>query len=381
MKFQVNRDALSEAVSFAVRMLPQKKTLPILNAILIEADANAIRLSVYDHEVSARVEIVAQVETSGRALVSGRLMSDITSKLPNAPIEMSLDANKVLVKCGSAKFTLLTMPVEEYPNLPELPEAAGTVTGEDFESAVNQVVVAASKEDSTPQLNGILLETEDKTITMMATDRYRIAKRDLTWRADASTGSSSSLVMAKTLREVSKSFANQGDITIAINKTEGREMIGFKAGNRSVTSLLLKGTFPAVRALFPDEIPSFAIVATQELIDSARRVSLVLERDDFIRFVFEDGSLTLEATGNETAQASESINAELSGDQIALELKPQLLIDGLTGIHSEFVKVAFVRSENPNKPGPVLLSSHGSKEKTEEDNFRYLLQPRSPLAR
>jgi DNA polymerase-3 subunit beta len=107
----------------------------------------------------------------------------------------------------------------------------------------------------------------------------------------------------------------------------------------------------------------------------------VLERDDFIRFVFEDGSLTLEATGNETAQASESINAELSGDQIALELKPQLLIDGLTGIHSEFVKVAFVRSENPNKPGPVLLSSHGSKEKTEEDNFRYLLQPRSPLAR
>lgn len=381
MKFQVNKDALSEAVSFAVRMLPQKKTLPILNAILIEADANAVRLSVYDHEVSARVEIVAKVEVSGRALVSGRLLSDITSKFPNAPIEMNLDANKVLVKCGSAKFTLLTMPVEEYPSLPEIPETAGVVTGPDFEQAVNQVVPAASKEDATPQLNGILMEADDKAITLIATDRYRIAKRELTWNSNAKGETSSSLVMAKTLREVSKSFANQGEITIAINKTEGREMIGFKAGNRSVTSLLLKGTFPAVRGLFPDEIPNYAIVNTQEFIDAARLVSLVLEREDFIRFAFEDGSVTLEATGNETAQASESINAELSGEQIALELKPQLLIDGLTGIHSEYVKVSFVRSDNPNKPGPVLLSSHGSKEKTEEDNFRYLLQPRSPLAR
>ena len=381
MKFQVNKDALSEAVSFVVRMLPQKKTLPILNAILIEADANAVRLSVYDHEVSARVEIVAKVETSGRALVSGRLLSEITSKLPNAPIELTLDTNKVLVTCASAKFVLLTMPVEEYPSLPELPEVAGVVSADEFETAVNQVVPAASKEDSTPQLNGILLDATAKNITMMATDRYRIAKREISWRADASAGESTSLVMAKTLREVSKSFANQGDITIAINKTDGKEMIGFKAGNRSVTSLLLKGTFPAVRGLFPDEMPHTAIVSTQELIDAARLVSLVLEREDFIRFVFEDGSLTLEATGNETAQASESINAELSGDPIALELKPQLLIDGLTGIHSEYVKVAFVNSDNPNKPGPVLLSSHGAKEKTEEDNFRYLLQPRSPIGR
>ena len=362
-------------------MLPQKKTLPILNAILIEADANAVRLSVYDHEVSARVEIVAKVEVSGRALVSGRLLSDITSKFPNAPIDMTLEANKVLVKCGSAKFNLLTMPVEEYPSLPEIPEAAGVVTGADFEQAVNQVVPAASKEDATPQLNGILLEADDKAITLIATDRYRIAKRELTWGSKNKGENSASLVMAKTLREVSKSFANQGEITIAINKTEGREMIGFKAGNRSVTSLLLKGTFPAVRGLFPEEIPNYAIVNTQEFIDAARLVSLVLEREDFIRFVFEDGSVTLEATGNETAQASESINAELSGEQIVLELKPQLLIDGLTGIHSEYVKVSFVRSDNPNKPGPVLLSSHGSKEKTEEDNFRYLLQPRSPLTR
>ena len=216
---------------------------------------------------------------------------------------------------------------------------------------------------------------------MMATDRYRIAKRELTWKAESSTEESTSLVPARTLREVSKSFANQGDITISISKKDERELIGFKAGNRSVTSQLLKGTFPPVRGLFPDETPDFAIVNREDLIESTRRVGLVLEREDFIRFVFEGDTITLEASGNETAQASESINAELSGESIALELKPGLLIDGLSGVHSEFVKVSFVQSGNPNKPGPVLLSSHGSKEKTEEDNYRYLLQPRNPLAR
>jgi DNA polymerase-3 subunit beta len=381
VKFQVNRDALSEAVSFAVRLLTQKQTMQILSGVLIEASDNALQLSVFDYEVSARAGIVAKVDEPGKVLVNGRLLSEIVSKLPNAPIDISLDGNKVLIKCGSAKFNMLTMPVAEYPTLPELPESSGTVSAEEFSTAVGQVVIAASKDDVTPQLNGILFEAEDKTITMMATDRYRISKRALSWSAGPDAAGTSSLVPARTLREVSKSFANQGDITIAISKREDREMIGFKAGNRTVTSQLLKGTFPPVRSLFPDETPDYAIVSTQDLIDSARRVSLVLEREDFIRFTFEGDSLTLEASGNETAQASESINAELSGDPISLELKPQLLIDGLTGVHSEFTKVAFVRSDNPNKSGPVLLSSHGSKDKTEEDNYRYLLQPRSPLGR
>mgnify|MGYP000007501608 CR=1 FL=1 len=381
MKFQVNKDVLSEAVSFAVRLLPQRTTLPILGGILIEADANALRLSVFDYEVSAQAEIVAKVETSGRVLVSGRLLSEIASKLPNAPVEFSTEGSKVLVSCGSTKFNLLTMPVEEYPTLPEIPLLSGTISGEAFANAVGQIAVAASKDDVTPVLTGVQIEASEKTLSFVATDRYRVALCEAAWNGSKDADGSIALVPARTLQEVAKTFGNQGDIQISIAKTDDREMIAFKANNRSVTSLLLKGNFPPVKSLFPADIENYAVVATQDLIDSTRRVSLVLEREAPLRFSFDEGKVSLEATGNETAQASESINAELSGDQIALELKPQLLIDGLTGIHSEFVKVAFVRSENPNKPGPVLLSSHGSKEKTEEDNFRYLLQPRSPLAR
>lgn len=375
MKFQVNKDVLSEAVSFAVRLLPQRTTLPILGGILIEADANALRLSVFDYEVSAQAEIVAKVETSGRVLVSGRLLSEIASKLPNAPVEFATDGTKVTVSCGSTKFSLLTMPVEEYPTLPEIPAVSGSITGEAFANAVSQIAVAASKDDVTPVLTGVQIEASEKSLSFVATDRYRVALREAAWNGTKAAEGSIALVPARTLQEVAKTFGNQGDIQISIAKTDDREMIAFKANNRSVTSLLLKGNFPPVKSLFPSDIDNYAVIATQDLIDSTRRVSLVLEREAPLRFNFNDGNVSLEATGNETAQASESINAELEGKEIVVSLKPQFLIDGLAGVHSEFVKIAFTNNDNPNKPGPVLISSHGSKEKTEADSYRYLLQP------
>ncbi|MFM6971543.1 MAG: DNA polymerase III subunit beta [Rhodoluna sp.] len=375
MKFQVNKDVLSEAVSFAVRLLPQRTTLPILGGILIEADANALRLSVFDYEVSAQAEIVAKVETSGRVLVSGRLLSEIANKLPNAPVEFATDGSKVTVSCGSTKFSLLTMPVEEYPTLPEIPAISGTISGDAFANAVSQVAAAASKDDVTPVLTGVQIEASEKSLSFVATDRYRVALREAAWNGNKAADGAIALVPARTLQEVAKTFGNQGDIQIAISKSDDREMIAFKANNRSVTSLLLKGNFPPVKTLFPSDNDNFAIIATQDLIDSTRRVALVLEREAPLRFSFDDGKVSLEATGNETAQASESISAELTGKEIVVSLKPQFLIDGLAGVHSEFVKLAFTNNENPNKPGPVLISSHGAKEKTESDSYRYLLQP------
>jgi DNA polymerase-3 subunit beta len=375
LKFQVNKDVLSEAVSFAVRLLPQRTTLPILGGILIEADANALRLSVFDYEVSAQAEIVAKVEDSGRVLVSGRLLSEIASKLPNAPVEFATNGSKVTVSCGSTKFSLLTMPVDEYPTLPEIPLLSGTISGDAFANAVGQIAVAASKDDVTPVLTGVQIEASEKTLSFVATDRYRVALCEAAWNGSKDADGSVALVPARTLQEVAKTFGNQGDIQISIAKTDDREMIAFKANNRSVTSLLLKGNFPPVKSLFPAEIDNYAVVATQDLIDSTRRVSLVLEREAPLRYSFDDGKVSMEATGNETAQASENISAELEGKEIVVSLKPQFLIDGLAGVHSEFVKIAFTNNENPNKPGPVLISSHGSKEKTAADSYRYLLQP------
>jgi len=374
VKFQVNKDVLNEAVSFAVRLLPQRTTLPILSGILIDADANALRLSVFDYDTSAQVEILAQVEESGRVLVSGRLMAEIVSKLPNAVVEFSTEGSKVQVNCGSAKFSLLTMPIDEYPTLPEIPTTSGSVAGEDFAAAIAQIVVAASKEDVTPVLTTVLLETTKENISLVATDRYRVAVQDIPWKSNNPT-EATALIPAKTLQEIAKTFANQGDIAISINPSSEKDLIAFKANNRSVTSRLIKGNFPAVKTLFPEKIESFCILNTQDLLDSTRRVSLVLERESPVRFTFSSQALNLEAAGGETAQATETIAAQLTGPEVLVSLKPQFLIDGLAGVKTEFVKIGFTNSDNPNRPSPVLITNHSAKEKNSSDSYMYLLQP------
>jgi DNA polymerase-3 subunit beta len=376
MKFQVNRDVFSEAVSFAVKLLPQRTTLPILSGVLIEATDEGLTLSSFDYEVSARTQIVAEVDEPGRVLVSGKLLAEIASRLPNAPVRFSTEDNKITVACGTGHFTLSSMPVEEYPTLPQVSDRMGTLKADLFAAAISQVAVAASRDDVTPVITGVQLEVSPNNISLVATDRYRVAVRDIEWDAgESGVESATALVPAKTLVEVGKTFGNSGEISVAITSSDERELIAFQADKKTVTSLLIKGNFPPVRRLFPETVDNFAVMNTAELIEAVRRVSLVLEREAALRFTFTTEGVTLEAIGSEQAQASETIDAFLTGDDTVVSLKPQFLIDGLSSVHSEFVRISFTKTENPNKPGPVLITSQSSKDQPGSDNYKYLLQP------
>jgi DNA polymerase-3 subunit beta len=376
VKFQVNRDVFSEAVSFAVKLLPQRTTLPILSGILIETTDTGLKLSSFDYEVSAQTEIVAEIEETGKILVSGRLLADIASRLPNAPVRFSTDDGKIVVSCGSANFTLLSMPVEEYPTLPQIAASSGVLPAEAFANAVAQVAVAASRDDVTPVITGVQLEVSSSSLSLVATDRYRVAVREIEWASDDSiTDTITALVPARTLTEIGKTFGHSGSISVAITSTDERELIAFQADRRTVTSLLIKGNFPPVKRLFPETVDNYAVLNTAELIEATRRVSLVLEREAALRFSFTVDGVTLEAIGSEQAQASETIDAFLTGTDTVVSLKPQFLLDGLGAVHSEFVRISFTKTDNPNKPGPVLITSQSSKDQAGADNYKYLLQP------
>ncbi len=376
MKFQVNRDVFSEAVSFTVKLLPQRTTLPILSGVLIEATADGLFLSSFDYEVSARTEIAAQVDEPGKVLVSGRLLADIASRLPNAPVKFSTEDGRITVACGSGHFTLLSMPVEEYPTLPQISAQSGILQAEDFANAIAQVAVAASRDDVTPVITGVQLEVSQNSLSLVATDRYRVAVREIAWdSADSGIDSVTALVPARTLAEIGKTFGHSGTISVAITSSDDRELIAFQADKKTVTSLLIKGNFPPVKRLFPETVDNFAVINTAELIEAVRRVSLVLEREAALRFTFTLEGVTLEAIGSEQAQASESIDAFLTGSDTVVSLKPQFLLDGLSSVHSEFVRISFTKTENPNKPGPVLITSQSSKDQPGADNYKYLLQP------
>jgi DNA polymerase-3 subunit beta len=376
VKFQANRDVFSEAVSFAVKLLPQRTTLPILSGVLIEASEVGLVLSSFDYEVSARTEISAEVEETGIVLVSGRLLAEIASKLPNAPVQFSTEDARIVVRCGSASFTLLSMPVEEYPSIPQVGGQSGLVPADEFSTAVAQVGVAASRDDVTPVITGVQLEVGENTLGLVATDRYRVAVREIEWDGGgAASEPITALVPARTLQEIGKTLGHSGTISIAITSKDDRELIAFTADKKTVTSLLIKGNFPPVRRLFPETVDNYAVINTAELIEATRRVSLVLEREAALRFTFTIDGLTLEAIGSEQAQASETIDALLNGQDIVVSLKPQFLLDGLGAVHSEFVRISFTKTENPNKPGPVLITSQSSKDQAGADNYKYLLQP------
>jgi len=377
VKFQVNRDVFSEAVSFAVKLLPQRTTLPILSGVLIQANDDGLVLSSFDYEVSSQTEIQADVEETGTVLVSGRLLAEIAGRLPNAPVRVATEESRISVTCGSASFTLLSMPVEEYPSIPEIGAESGVVPAEEFATAVAQVAVAASRDDVTPVITGVQLEVRENNLSLVATDRYRVAVRELDWDggAAASEQTITALVPARTLQEVGKTFGHSGTISVAITSRDDRELIAFSAEKKTVTSLLIKGNFPPVRPPSPETVENYAVMNTAELIEATRRVSLVLEREAALRYSFTAEGLTLEAIGSEQAQASETIDAILTGDDTVVSLKPQFLLDGLGAVHSEFVRISFTKTENPNKPGPVLITSQSSREQAGADSYRYLLQP------
>ncbi len=371
MRFRVDRDVLAEAVTWTARSLPTRPPVPVLAGVRIEADPQGtVQLSSFDYEVSARSEIAADVAEGGTVLVSGRLLAEIARALPAKPVEVAVDGSRVLVTCGASRFTLLTMPVEDYPALPAMPAEVGVVRGDEFTQAVAQVTVAASRDDTLPLLTGVRMEIEGDTITLLATDRYRLALRTLTWTPASPSGSEIALVRARTLSDAAKSLGTSETVTVGLSTGAGVDIIGFEAGGRHTTSLLVDGDYPPVRRLFPTETPIHAVVSTGALVEAARRVALVAERNTPIRLAFTDGQVVLDAGQGDDAQASEALEATLTGEDITVAFNPQYLLDGLGALSTTYVRLAFT---HPNKP--VEFTGQTSLDADDDRSYRYLLVP------
>ena len=127
------------------------------------------------------MRIDADVAEAGTALVPGRLLAEITRSLPALDVEVTCDADMVGLTCGPAEFMLVSLPVEEYPALPEPPAPTGTIDGGVLAVAAAQVGTAASRDDTLPMLTAVCLETDGETLTLAATDRYRLAVREVRW--------------------------------------------------------------------------------------------------------------------------------------------------------------------------------------------------------
>ena len=370
MKFRVDRDVLANAVSWTARTLPNRPAIPVLAGIRIEAtDDGSLDLTTFDYEVSARSQISAEVETPGVILVFGRLLTEISKSLPNRPVEFSYDGSKVNVTCGSSRFTLGAMQVEDYPSLPEMPEQAGTIDVDDFSKAVSQVTVAAGRDESLPLLTGVKIEIRGEQLTLLATDRYRLALREISWQPSSPSMERETLVRARVLTDVARSLHSGGRLELSLSQNS--DIIGFESEGSRTTSTMIDGDYPPVRRLFPDQTPTHAVVNTAAMVDAVKRVSLVAERNTPIRLSFTEGQVVLEAGQGEEAQASEALESLLVGEDIETAFNPSYLLDGLGAIETDFIRFSFTHGSKP-----VLFTGQDSLETDDHDtDFKYLLVP------
>lgn len=372
VKLRVDRDVLAEAVTWTARSVPARPPVPVLAGVRLEAKEASLVLASFDYEVSAHCEVPADVEEEGVVLVSGRLLADIAKALPARPVDLELDGTKVNVTCGSSHFTLAAMAADDYPALPVMPGVAGTVDAHDLAQAVAQVSVAASRDETLPLLTSIQMEVDGESLTLMATDRYRLAVREMTWSPSDAGMSTHALLKARTLSDVAKSLTSTGDVTVALSEpgSLSASLIGFEAGGRRTTSLLTDGDYPPVLRLFPETTTIHATVGREELMGAVRRVSLVADRSTPIRMTFSEGSLSLDAGQGDEAQASEQLVCHLEGEDIATAFNPGYLLDGLGAINRPYVRFDFT---HPSKPAVLTGTDQIGGEV--DPAFRYLIMP------
>ncbi len=372
MKIVVERDVLAEAVAWTARALPARPTVPVLAGIRLQAGDELV-LSSFDYDVSAQATVPVNTEEPGSALVSGRLLAEISRSLPAKPVHINAEDGRAVLTCGSATFTLLTMPEDEYPALPEMPPAAGTIGSDAFATAVSQSATAAGRDDTLPALTGIRIEIDGETLTLVSTDRYRLAVRELRWTpgpAGPDRGHAGAGEGAGGYRQVAHQRRPGLDCAGAarLGRQRRRRHDRLRGAGRRTTTRLLSGEFPRYQSLLPKSVNAAAELSVSLLSESVKRVALVAERNTPVRLSFSAGQLMLEAGTGDEAQAEEIIEAEFSGDDLSIAFNPQYLLDGLAAIDSDTVRIAFTESGKPalltGKPGP-----DGNPE------FRYLLMP------
>jgi len=387
MRFVVERDVLAEAVAWVARSLPTRPVLPVLSGLLLEAAADGLSLACYDYEVSARIRVPADVAEAGTALVPGRLLAEITRSLPALPVEVgdaddggdANDSGDLVLTCGPASFSLVTLPLREYPQLPELPRLAGTVDGGALATAIGQVTPAASRDDTLPVITGVNVEIEGGLITLVATDRYRLAIRELPWSPAEPGARSTLLVPASTLANGAKMMTPGVPVRVMLNAAGAAEadragrdpagslraadaMIGFETGERRLTTRLLAGEYIKYSSKFPGEFGSTGDMPATALAEAVRRVALVAERGSSVRLSFGPGQVTIEAGTKGQARARETVAAEFTGEESAIAFSPGYLLDGIgAALTAACAPGPAEPAGSPEDPGKAAKTGKASK--------------------
>ena len=386
VSFRVAKDDFSDAVAWVARNLPTKAVQPVMRAMVITADEQGLELAGFDYEISTKVRIPAEIEFEGTIAVAGKLISEIVGSLANKPVEVKVTGTKVLLQCGSSRFELPLIPLDDYPQFPKLPEVTGTISPSLFVESITQVAAAAGKDDTLPMLTGIHMEINGDNLVLTATDRFRLAMRTLEWDPASADIQAKLLIPAKSLVDNARTLDTHLEEPVEINvgtgdQVGGEGLFGLHSGSRETTTRMLDAEFPNVQPLLPKTHTSMASVEIAPLQEALRRVSLVTERNAQIRLEFSHGQVILSAGGTEdSGHAEETLPASFTGrENLIIAFNPGYLKDGLAVIGTDRAVFGFTEPSRPAilipEPESLPEADADGNFPTPDTNFTYLLMP------
>jgi DNA polymerase-3 subunit beta len=327
-------------------------------------DGSTSELLATDTEIGLRVPLTADVAHPGTAVLPARLFLDVVRTLPDERLTLELRTAEQDIEliCGSATFHLRTLRSEDFPALPTpSPETRITLPTEAFVQTVSQVARSASRDETRPVLTGILMSASGQQLRMVATDSYRLSVKESGLETPLQ-GALEANIPARALQELVR--IAQQDTTESLSVSVDQNQVIFELGDVVLSSRLIDGQFPNYRQLLPESVEHELRIASGELGDVVRRISLLAQKNTPLRLGFSEGELTISAQTPDVGEASEAIPVPFAGEPFEIGFNPEFLRDGLESVESDELVLKLV---SPLRPGLI--------ESPDSGDFVYLIMP------
>ena len=357
MRIRAERDDLADVLARANRAVGTRTALPVLQGLLCEVSGTTLRVTGTDLDMTVRTQAEVEVIEEGKAVIPGRLLSEAVRKMPAGQVTIGVSDTDIEIQGNGPRFTLRPLNVEDFPVLDEVVSEGVEVDGEELVDAINQVTIAASRDGARPILTGVLFESSEEGLRMVATDSYRLAKRDLAGVGLEGTG----LVPARGLRELARTIGAPK----VIAQLRDREAV-FSSDRGTLRLRLIDGNFPKYQSLLPKTYPNQVVLNKEELLDALGRVALVAEDHIPVRLKLMEGGVEVTVTRQDVGGESEHLSGEFTGtdEEVTIAFNPRYLQDGVNAMPGESVRIQVIDSYKPS----VLDTGT-------EGNFLYLLMP------
>jgi len=363
MRFTCEKNILMQGLNIAGRTVAAKSSLSVLEGILCRAEAG-LTLTGYNMETAITYQVEAEITEAGTCILPARLFGDIIRRLPEGPVTVTVDDNyKVSIRSGYASFTISAEKAEDYPELPDVSESGCIwIPQLKLKELISGTIFAVSENQGRPVHTGVKFEVSDDSISAIAVDGFRLARR--TWHPDNAIGRSLSFVVpAAGLKEVEKILTDSEE---EAGFTLGNKHILFKLGGATLICRLLDGDFLDWRRVVPTNCPIKLVANVSDLASSIERVGLIVSEKykSPVRCVFSNQVLQLRT--NTTIGAAED-RCSIAGDGKDLEIgfNVRYLADALRVVPSEEVVL-----ELTNGLSPIVLTPVDDKY-----DFAYMVLP------